>query len=59
MFVQCDYVNVPTTVFTPMEYGSCGLPEETAIERYGQENLEVTHMYNSDLSDCGLCLWVE
>ncbi|KAL1273405.1 hypothetical protein QQF64_029267 [Cirrhinus molitorella] len=41
--LKCDYVNVPTTVFTPMEYGSCGYPEEKAIEIYGQENLEVYH----------------
>uniref|UniRef100_A0A672MNS1 Thioredoxin reductase 3 n=1 Tax=Sinocyclocheilus grahami TaxID=75366 RepID=A0A672MNS1_SINGR len=39
----CDYVNVPTTVFTPMEYGSCGYPEEKAVEIYGQENLEIYH----------------
>lgn len=25
-----DYVNVPTTVFTPLEYGCCGLDEESA-----------------------------
>ncbi|XP_041457959.1 thioredoxin reductase 1, cytoplasmic-like [Lytechinus variegatus] len=42
---QCDYVNVPTTVFTPLEYGSCGLPEEDAVAKYGQENLEVYHTY--------------
>ncbi|XP_042078835.1 thioredoxin reductase 3 isoform X1 [Haplochromis burtoni] len=41
--VKCDYINVPTTVFTPLEYGSCGLPEEKAIELYGEENLEVYH----------------
>ncbi|KAK2501799.1 hypothetical protein MC885_009883 [Smutsia gigantea] len=29
--VKCDYENVPTTVFTPLEYGSCGLSEEKAI----------------------------
>uniref|UniRef100_A0A672MQG7 Thioredoxin reductase 3 n=1 Tax=Sinocyclocheilus grahami TaxID=75366 RepID=A0A672MQG7_SINGR len=40
---RCDYVNVPTTVFTPMEYGSCGYPEEKAVEIYGQENLEIYH----------------
>ncbi|XP_016123616.1 thioredoxin reductase 3-like [Sinocyclocheilus grahami] len=40
---NCDYVNVPTTVFTPMEYGSCGYPEEKAVEIYGQENLEIYH----------------
>ncbi|CAM5125885.1 unnamed protein product [Eretmochelys imbricata] len=42
-FIKCDYVNVPTTVFTPLEYGCCGLPEERAIEEYGKENVEVYH----------------
>ncbi|XP_039337242.1 thioredoxin reductase 3 [Mauremys reevesii] len=42
-FIKCDYVNVPTTVFTPLEYGCCGLPEERAIEGYGKENIEVYH----------------
>uniref|UniRef100_A0A673M8Q5 thioredoxin-disulfide reductase (NADPH) n=1 Tax=Sinocyclocheilus rhinocerous TaxID=307959 RepID=A0A673M8Q5_9TELE len=41
--LKCDYVNVPTTVFTPMEYGSCGYPEEKAVEIYGQQNLEIYH----------------
>uniref|UniRef100_A0A8C9S150 thioredoxin-disulfide reductase (NADPH) n=1 Tax=Scleropages formosus TaxID=113540 RepID=A0A8C9S150_SCLFO len=41
--VKCDYVNVPTTVFTPLEYGSCGLSEEKATELYGQDNIEVFH----------------
>jgi pyruvate/2-oxoglutarate dehydrogenase complex dihydrolipoamide dehydrogenase (E3) component len=36
-----DYVNVCTTVFTPLEYGCCGLSEEEAIEKYGEEDLEV------------------
>ncbi|KAM9311031.1 thioredoxin reductase 1, cytoplasmic-like [Gastrophryne carolinensis] len=43
--VKCDYVNVPTTVFTPLEYGSCGLSEENAISKYGEENIEVYHSY--------------
>ncbi|KAG7160028.1 Thioredoxin reductase 1- cytoplasmic-like [Homarus americanus] len=38
-----DYVNVPTTVFTPLEYGCCGLSEETAIEKYGEDDIEVYH----------------
>jgi len=25
-----DYVNVPTTVFTPLEYGCCGYAEDEA-----------------------------
>lgn len=41
LYLQCDYVNVPTTVFTPLEYGSCGLSEEKAKELHGEENLEV------------------
>lgn len=38
-----DYVNVPTTVFTPIEYGSVGLGEEDAIAKYGEENIEIYH----------------
>ena len=38
-----DYVNVCTTVFTPLEYGTCGLSEEDAIQQYGEDNLEVYH----------------
>uniref|UniRef100_A0A8C0W8X8 thioredoxin-disulfide reductase (NADPH) n=1 Tax=Castor canadensis TaxID=51338 RepID=A0A8C0W8X8_CASCN len=38
---KCDYINVPTTLFTPLEYGCCGLSEEKAIEVYKKENLEV------------------
>lgn len=38
-----DYVNVCTTVFTPLEYGCCGLSEEEAIEKFGEEDLEVYH----------------
>ena len=41
--LQCDYTNVPTTVFTPLEYGAIGLSEEAAIELYGQNNVEVYH----------------
>ena len=40
---QTNYDNVPTTVFTSLEYGSCGLGEEDAISRFGDENLEVYH----------------
>ena len=28
---KMDYINVPTTVFTPLEYGACGYSEEDAI----------------------------
>ena len=36
-----DYVNVCTTVFTPLEYGCCGLSEEDAIEQFGEGDIEV------------------
>eukprot|EP01029_Cantina_marsupialis_P002471 TRINITY_DN12302_c0_g1_i1.p1 TRINITY_DN12302_c0_g1~~TRINITY_DN12302_c0_g1_i1.p1 ORF type:complete len:599 (-),score=226.78 TRINITY_DN12302_c0_g1_i1:644-2440(-) len=38
-----DLEKVPTTVFTPIEYGACGLSEEEAIARHGEENIEVYH----------------
>jgi len=38
-----DYVNVCTTVFTPLEYGCCGLSEEDAIQQFGEEGIEVYH----------------
>lgn len=36
-----DYSNIPTTVFTPLEYGAVGLSEEKALERY--PSVEVYH----------------
>ena len=36
-----DYTNVPTTVFTPLEYGCIGLAEEDAIAKYGESDIEV------------------
>ncbi|XP_019370889.1 PREDICTED: thioredoxin reductase 1, cytoplasmic isoform X2 [Gavialis gangeticus] len=43
--LKCDYVNVPTTVFTPMEYGACGFSEEKAMEKFGENNIEVYHSF--------------
>ncbi|XP_019345249.1 thioredoxin reductase 1, cytoplasmic isoform X2 [Alligator mississippiensis] len=43
--LKCDYVNVPTTVFTPMEYGACGFSEERALEKFGENNIEVYHSF--------------
>jgi thioredoxin reductase (NADPH) len=40
-----DYTNVPTTVFTPLEYSCCGYSEEQAIEAFGEENIEVYHSF--------------
>ena len=40
---KMDYVNVPTTVFTPLEYGSCGLSEEDAKALYGADNISTYH----------------
>ncbi len=36
-----DYYAVPTTVFTPIEYGCIGYSEEEALEKFGSENIEV------------------
>jgi hypothetical protein len=40
-----DYINVPTTVFTPLEYGFVGLSEEDAIKSYGEDDIEVYHSF--------------
>ena len=42
---QMDYQGVPTTVYTPLEYGCVGLTEEAAEKLYGADNLEVYHSY--------------
>lgn len=34
-------MNVATTVFTPLEYGCIGYSEEAAIEKFGEDNIEV------------------
>jgi thioredoxin reductase (NADPH) len=36
-----NYNLIPTTVFTPMEYGTIGLTEQAAISHFGEENIEV------------------
>jgi thioredoxin reductase (NADPH) len=41
--ILMDYQNVATTVFTPLEYGCCGLSEEKAKELLGDENVEIYH----------------
>lgn len=38
-----DYENVPTTVFTPLEYGCVGLSEEDAKLTHGAENISTYH----------------
>lgn len=38
-----NYEQIPTTIFTPLEYSCMGLTEERAIEKLGQENVEVYH----------------
>jgi thioredoxin reductase (NADPH) len=35
-----DYVNVCTTVFTPIEYSCVGTSEDAAIEKYGEDNVD-------------------
>jgi len=47
--VEMDYTNIPTTVFTPIEYGAVGFSEEDAIKKYGEENIEVYHSYFTPL----------
>lgn len=44
-----DYATVPTTVFTPLEYGCIGLSEEDAIAKYGAGDIEVYHSFLTPL----------
>ena len=47
--VGMDYDKVPTTVFTPLEYGAVGLSEEDAVARYGAADVEVYHTHFTPL----------
>lgn len=38
-----DYTNVPTTVFTPLEYGCVGMSEEDALAKFGPEDIRCFH----------------
>lgn len=40
-----DYINIPTTVFTPLEYSCIGLSEEDAIKIHGEKEIDVYHTY--------------
>ncbi|XP_059850651.1 thioredoxin reductase 2, tandem duplicate 2 isoform X2 [Hypanus sabinus] len=44
-----DYENVPTTVYTPLEYGCVGLSEEEALRRYGEDDIEIYHAFYKPL----------
>jgi thioredoxin reductase (NADPH) len=37
--IKMNWDLIPTTVFTPVEYGTIGLSEADAISRYGDENI--------------------
>lgn len=56
-----DYDTIPTTVFTPIEYGCVGLSEDDAIAKHGADNIEVFHTHfkpfelgvtERDVEDC-------
>lgn len=38
-----DYVNIPTTVFTPLELGAIGFTEDSANEKFGKDNVVAYH----------------
>lgn len=44
-----NYDNVPTTVFTPLEYGCVGLSEEEAERKLGKDGIEVYHAFYKPL----------
>jgi len=42
-YEKMDYINVPTTVFTPIEYGSVGYGEDDAKQKFGADNIRTYH----------------
>ena len=62
-FVHNDSsVQVPTCVFTPLEYGCVGLSEEAAIAKHGEANVEVEsraimHAVSCVYADNGIGAW--
>eukprot|EP01135_Chromosphaera_perkinsii_P006290 Nk52_evm19s485 gene=Nk52_evmTU19s485 len=44
-----SYDLIPTTIFTPLEYGVVGLSEEAAVKAYGADKVEVYHAYYQPL----------
>lgn len=47
--IAMNYKFVPTTVFTPLEYGAIGYSEEDAIAKFGADNIEVYHTFYKPL----------
>jgi len=43
-----NFYDVPTTVFTPLEYGSVGYSEDDAVEEFGKF-IQVYHTYFTPL----------
>ena len=41
---KMDYVNVPTTVFSPLEYGCVGYSEDDAQKKFGAQNISCYHI---------------
>lgn len=47
---------MPTTVFTPLEYSTCGESEESALLKYGVENIDIYHNSFKPLENAPLFL---
>lgn len=43
--ILMDYATIPTTVFTPLEYGCVGISEDKALETLGKDKIDVFHTY--------------
>lgn len=44
-----DYKMIPTTVFTPIEYGTVGYSEDDAMKEFGEDDIEVYHGFFTPL----------
>ena len=59
-----NYDVIPTTIFTPLEYSSCGISESKAIEKLGKDQITVYHAAFKPLEwslnyerMSGICYW--
>ncbi|KAF1744259.1 LOW QUALITY PROTEIN: hypothetical protein MXB_5704 [Myxobolus squamalis] len=50
-FENCDYSLVPTTVFTPIEYGAIGYSEEDAKKVHGDDDIDVYYNFCEPLEE--------
>jgi len=61
---KMDYTNIATTIFTPIEFGTCGYSEDEAKKTFGEERIKIYHasavplewkLFSERTNDLGYC----